>query len=144
MENERLKRLLTKTHAFARHNMRDGGRVIRWNVPILRGRAERRHHVLGFDLILDNDRYAVEWAPEFAGLGEFSIQFFGCFKSLRVDRNNRIDGRTRFVDFIDAVDIRCHQSFRRERMRLVGRVNIPDCCFLDLEIACHRSSPFSI
>ena len=85
-------------------------------------------HAHGVDLVLDEHRYAMQWPGE-ARLLVGCIELVGFFQRVRVDRNHRIDVRSRLVIGIDPVNVALDQLARRKLAGFEGCVDIVGRCF---------------
>ena len=104
-----LRLVLPRITAPASRRRVDDEGVLRRAIVGQRERAGGVHHAGDVDVVLDQDRDAVQRAADLAGLA-LGVERVGVGERRRVDLDDRIQRRPGIVDLRDAIEIRLRQT----------------------------------
>ena len=96
------------------------------------GAGRGRHRVKGIDVVLEDDRDAVQRAPGLAGL-HLGVQFGRDLQGVGVDAKDRIEPGPAAVDGLDALQVALHDIAYGEPPFHVALLQLPDGDLLQVD-----------
>jgi hypothetical protein len=99
--------------------------VGRWDRAVEQLRAAGRREIVGIEVVLQDDRNAVQRPTDFAGAA-LGIERAGFGEGVRVERNDRVDSRALFVVGGYPGEIPLREHLRGERAFVEGDIEVGD------------------